>query len=215
MHFEHVILASRFIGHLLFSKYLDETLENLKSMLCAGDAFSRYLFECYIHFLFEHGHSQLDRLAVCTPLTSLNLLLMGSLAPRDSFDVLLPLRKVEVFDEVLQVLSGDTYYIPLSLNFPAVDALTKTMALQCCVIAIHPVKGVRLLQKVAALYARSLLPLVFIVPESIFAEFNEQKILTPEGADPVNPPLVHQLVLGIPLGIDTTSIKTRRKVILV
>jgi hypothetical protein len=58
MHFQHVDLASRYVGVLLFSKYFQETLDNLKSMLGAGGALAGHLFECYVHFLFEYGRDE-------------------------------------------------------------------------------------------------------------------------------------------------------------
>jgi len=58
LHFEHVLLASRYVGTLLFSKYFEETLENLKSMLGGGGALADHLFECYAHFLFEQGRDE-------------------------------------------------------------------------------------------------------------------------------------------------------------
>ena len=58
LHFEHVLLASRYVGTLLFSKYFEETLENLNSMLGGGGALAGHLFECYSHFLFEQGRDE-------------------------------------------------------------------------------------------------------------------------------------------------------------
>lgn len=56
MHFKHVVLASRHVGILLFSRYYQETLENLKPLLGSGGALAGHLFECYVHFLFEYGY---------------------------------------------------------------------------------------------------------------------------------------------------------------
>jgi hypothetical protein len=58
MHFRHVVLASRYVGVLLFSKYFQETLDNLTSMLGAGSALAVHLFECYAHFLFQNGRDE-------------------------------------------------------------------------------------------------------------------------------------------------------------
>ena len=55
MHFHRVVLASRYIGVLLFAKYFEETLAHLKSILRDRDALAGDLFECYVHFLFEFG----------------------------------------------------------------------------------------------------------------------------------------------------------------
>ena len=52
LNFQHVILASRYIGVLLFSKYFEETLDNLKSIYLLAEL---NLLECYIHFLLEFG----------------------------------------------------------------------------------------------------------------------------------------------------------------
>jgi hypothetical protein len=57
MHFKHIVLASRHVGILLSSKYYQEMLENLKSLLGSGGTLAGHLFECYAHFLFEYGHS--------------------------------------------------------------------------------------------------------------------------------------------------------------
>ena len=56
LHFQHIVLASRHVGYLLFDKYFDETLERLKSLLGGRSALAGHLFECYAHFLLEHGH---------------------------------------------------------------------------------------------------------------------------------------------------------------
>jgi hypothetical protein len=58
LRFQHVVLASRYVGHLLFSKYFDETFETLKSLLGGGGALAGHLFECYVHFLFENGREE-------------------------------------------------------------------------------------------------------------------------------------------------------------
>jgi hypothetical protein len=48
LRFEHVLLASRYVGTLLFSKYCEETLENLKSMLGGGHALAGHLCTFFI-----------------------------------------------------------------------------------------------------------------------------------------------------------------------
>jgi hypothetical protein len=50
---QHVVLASRYVGSLLFEKYFDETYDRLTSLLGAGGALAGHLFECYVHFLFK------------------------------------------------------------------------------------------------------------------------------------------------------------------
>lgn len=55
MHYCHIVLASRFIGRLLFRKYFEETLERLQSLIGERSALAGHLFECYVHFLFEYG----------------------------------------------------------------------------------------------------------------------------------------------------------------
>jgi len=57
LHFQHIVLASRHVGHLLFDKYFDETMERLKSLLGGRSALAGHLFECYAHFLLERGRS--------------------------------------------------------------------------------------------------------------------------------------------------------------
>jgi hypothetical protein len=69
LHFKHVLLASRYVGTLLFSKYFEETLESLKSMLGGGGALAGHLFECYAHFFFENGH---DKPLTCRSLDGLH-----------------------------------------------------------------------------------------------------------------------------------------------
>lgn len=53
-------LASSFIGVLLFKEHLKETIDKLSSMLGSGGALAGHLFECYGHFVFEHGGDNLD-----------------------------------------------------------------------------------------------------------------------------------------------------------
>jgi hypothetical protein len=126
------------------------------------------------------------------------------------WELQLPQRQVEAFDLVPQALSGDKYYVPLATNFAAIDALTMDTGLQYCVTPIHPVKGVQVVKKLASLYPHKKLPLLFIVPESIAAEFKKQPILNADGQASKNPPCVLQSVAGLPLGIDTSPAKKRR-----
>jgi hypothetical protein len=58
MHFQHVFLASRYIGKLLFSKFFKETFARMQELLGSGGALAGHLFECYVHFLFEHGQEE-------------------------------------------------------------------------------------------------------------------------------------------------------------
>jgi hypothetical protein len=58
MHFQHVVIASRYVGRLLFSKYFDETMENLKALLGGRGALAGHLFECYVHYLLETGREE-------------------------------------------------------------------------------------------------------------------------------------------------------------
>jgi hypothetical protein len=121
----------------------------------------------------------------------------------------LPLRDIEVFDMVPENLSEDKYYVPLSANFAAIDALTKDAALQYSITDTHPVnlKGVQVVAKLASLFPSDTLVLLFIVPESIAAGFSKQPILTSEAQ---TMPAVRQFVVGLPLGIDTSSNKKRK-----
>jgi len=125
------------------------------------------------------------------------------LGDRDDFPLQLPPRNVRVFDQIPDRLS-EGYYVPLSPNFAAVDALTKDIALQYCITEVHPVKGVRAVEKLAQLYSGGELRLLFVVPESIAAEFKKQKILTSDGKEPAKLPPIHQFVAGLPLGIDAS-----------
>lgn len=70
MHFTYVTLASQHVGVLLFSKYFEETLERLQSLLGAGGALAGHLFECYIHYLFEFGS---DTTLTCRSLEGLRV----------------------------------------------------------------------------------------------------------------------------------------------
>jgi hypothetical protein len=56
--FTHIVLASQYVGVLLFSKYYRETLESMESMLGSGGALAGHLFECYVHYLFVHGDTK-------------------------------------------------------------------------------------------------------------------------------------------------------------
>lgn len=75
LHFKHVALASRYVGRLLFSKYFDETFENLKSLLGGRGALAGHLFECYVHYLFENGH---EEPLICRSLEGICRFLMDS-----------------------------------------------------------------------------------------------------------------------------------------
>jgi hypothetical protein len=117
---------------------------------------------------------------------------------------------VVVFDSVPANLSDDNYYMPLSTSFPAVDAITKETALQYTVSETHSIRSVRDIETLSRLYVGNTLPLLFVVPESIAGTFRKQKILTTKGQIPVNLPSIRQFVAGLPLGIDTSTIKKRR-----
>jgi hypothetical protein len=119
--------------------------------------------------------------------------------------------KVKHFDTVPTTLSDDTYYIPSAPNFAAVDALTKRISLQYCVTPTHPIKGVDIIDKLAALYPHHELPILFIVPDSIAYRFEKQQVLTAKGKPPATPLRVKQYVAGIPVGIDTSRAKKRRR----
>jgi hypothetical protein len=123
------------------------------------------------------------------------------------FQLELKQHNVVVFDSVPANLSDDNYYVPLSTNFPAVDAITKEIALQYTVSETHPIKSVRDAETLSRLYPGNTLPLLFVVPESIASEF---RILTTKGQTPAKLPSIRQFVAGLPLGIDTSPIKKRR-----
>jgi hypothetical protein len=112
---------------------------------------------------------------------------------------------------VPQELSSKTYYAPLSTNFAAVDALTKEAGLQYTVAEIHPIKSVKVIKQLATLYPGGVLPLVFVVPEPIAADFKKQKIVTTGGKPPVDPPFISQFVAGLSVGFDTSLEKLDKK----
>jgi hypothetical protein len=126
------------------------------------------------------------------------------------FHLELKQHNVAVFNSVPVNLSDDNYYVPLSTKFPAVDAITKKMALQYTVSQTHPIKGVRDIEALARLYAGDTLPLLFVVPESIADKFSKQQIRTTKGQIPAKMPSIQQFVAGLPLGIDTSTVKKRR-----
>jgi hypothetical protein len=215
MHFEHLTLASQYVGNLLFSKYYQETLDNMKSMLGNGGALAGHLFECYIQFLFKSclcPELKMRSLEGLHFSDMLKLDLMHCLSADGSLSKLkLNPQKTKHFDSVPTTLSDDTYYIPSATNFSTIDALTKEIALQYCVTTIHPINGVETISKLAALYPRNELRLLFIVPESIVNQFEKQLVLTAKGKPPTNPPCIKQFVAGIPIGIDTSRGKKRRR----
>jgi len=141
----------------------------------------------------------------------LKLFIDYPLGDNKKLELNLPLGHFEVFDAIPETLSDDTYYVPLSTNFAAIDALTKKAALQYSVAPIHPIKGVRVVENVASLFPSCTLDFVFIVPMSIAAGFLKQQILTSKGAVPQNMPLVRQWVVGLPLGIDTSYDRKRKR----
>jgi hypothetical protein len=141
----------------------------------------------------------------------LKLFIDYPLGDNKKLELNLPLDNFEVFDAIPETLSDDTYYVPLSTNFPVIDALTKKAALQYSVTPNHPMKGVRVLENLASLFSSHTLDFVFIVPMSVAAGFPKQKILTSKGAVPQSMPLVRQWVVGLPLGIDTSYDRKRKR----
>lgn len=129
---------------------------------------------------------------------------MSLLGDLKDFTLELPPREVRVFDQIPGTLSEGCYYVPLSANFPAVDALMDNIALQYCITEVHQVNGVQAVEKLAQLYSGGELRLLFVVPESIAAEFKKQKILTSAGKEPAKLPHIRQFVAGLPLGIDAS-----------
>jgi hypothetical protein len=103
---------------------------------------------------------------------------MHSTPGDDDTEIYLELKQhnVVVFTSVPPGLSDDNYYVPLSTKFPAVDAITKKMALQYTVSETHPIKGVQDIKTLAMLYAGDTLPLLFVVPESITDKFHKQQL---------------------------------------
>src|SRR5262245_1898361 len=65
LQFQHVVLASRYVGGLLFEKFFDETYERLTSLLGGGGTLAGHLSECYVHFLFKGTH---ERKLICESL---------------------------------------------------------------------------------------------------------------------------------------------------
>ena len=53
--FQELDIASDYIGVLLLEKYFDETMEKLKSLIGDRGALGGHLFECYMHFIFQHS----------------------------------------------------------------------------------------------------------------------------------------------------------------
>jgi hypothetical protein len=129
--------------------------------------------------------------------------------PGDGVEFTLKLkpRNVVVFDSVPAKLSDDNYYMPLSPAFPAVDAMTKQVALQYTVSGTRPIKSVQDIETISRLYPGNTLPLLFVVPESIPSQFHKQQILTTEGKIPAGLPSIQQFVAGLPFGIDTSPIR--------
>jgi len=60
-HYHHLVLASPYVGVLLFSRHFQQMFDRLKEVLGGGIAlgFAGSLFECYIHYLFENGYNQI------------------------------------------------------------------------------------------------------------------------------------------------------------
>jgi hypothetical protein len=212
-HFQHMTLASRYVGRLLFSKHFDETFELLKSLLGSRGALAGHLFECYVHYLFENGR---EEPLVCRSLEGIyvfkswNLLLTdSSTGDNRQLTLDLPLRDVEVFDVLPKHLLADKYYVPLSENFAAIDALTTNAALQYTITDNHPIKGSKVIKELGSLFPTKKLNILFVVPEPIATKFLKQRILTTKGKKPKNMPTVKQFVVGLPIGINTSANKKR------
>ena len=120
----------------------------------------------------------------------------------ESFDVLLHARQIDVFDAIPTSVCSGHYYRPLSSNFRAFDALTSEAAFQYTVTTNHPIQGVRMARQIAQLYPDNVLPLVYIVPESIAHDFKKQSILKDNGGEPTGPlPRIRQFVASLPIGV--------------
>ena len=215
-HFQHLVLASRYVGTLLFARYFRETLDRLKELLGGGGGLAGHLFECYVHYLFENGYDEpLD----CRSLEGLShsvLLLQQKLMhslPGDNgcSQMTINPRNVDVFSSIPKSLSDYVYYVLLSRNFPAVDALTKDWALQYTITGDHPIKGVHTVNQLAKLYPDQKLPLLFIVPKSLADQFKKQPIHTAKGSASKSSSSVHQWVAGLPIDIDASPIDTPTK----
>ena len=77
-HYHHLVLASRCVGVLLFSRHFQQMFDRLKEVLGGGFAlgFAGSLFECYIHYLFENGYNQP---LICRSLEGLHCLISRSI----------------------------------------------------------------------------------------------------------------------------------------
>ncbi|KAM6496299.1 hypothetical protein JOM56_009005 [Amanita muscaria] len=191
LEYDYITLASRHIGILLFTKYFEEMLDNLQDMLGGGGALAGHLFECYCHFVFQQGYFLRHKPLHCR-----------SLEGGAGFQLRFRECKVENFRQLPNSLSSGIYYVPLATNFAAVDALTTEVGLQFTVAQDHPIKGIRVVNDLVNLHGGEL-RLVFVVPETIAANFQKQKIVTTNGRAPAQDPPVKQYVVGLRLGIDT------------
>ena len=145
----HIVLTSHHVDILLFSKYYQETLENLKSLLDSEGATSTSYSNMIIVILWC-----VDHLKVCTPLIC-TFEMHPTPGDDDEFHLELKQHNMVVFNLVSVNLSDDNYYIPLLTKFSAVIAITKKMVLQYIVSKAHPIKGVGTLR----LYTGNTFPL--------------------------------------------------------
>jgi hypothetical protein len=93
-------------------------------------------------------------------------------------------RQVEIFSPLLQSLSEDKYYVSLVATFPAIDALTKDMFVQPCVILDYPIKGVKVFNQLAALYLTVYWASCSSFPSQLATGFEKQLVLTVKAQAP-------------------------------
>ena len=176
-------LSSDYIGVVLFERYYAETLERMQSLLGSGSTLSGHLFQCFMHYKFKHSSNLTFKCySLEEPEPTEKSLSFGPL-------------KFQLFSKLPDQLQNNIYYQPLVSNYPAFDAITAEGLLQFTTSKIHPIKGVRTLDKAIRLYNQRPVKFYFFVPQDIFCDFGKQPIQAE------TTPTIEQYVVKVSIGL--------------
>ncbi|TPX53138.1 hypothetical protein CcCBS67573_g09749 [Chytriomyces confervae] len=187
--FKCVDIASDYVGEKLWEKHSAQMITNLVDMFGSGpNEISRHLFEIYGHRVFSFGGRSLECRSLETGKSLKNLTLKRLGGKRVAFGRdSIPKKPIRQYHEP----SDDD-------NFPAIDSLSPQGMFQFTVGAVHPIRGVSVLQKVCSSFDKP--KLYFVVPPICFPKFGKQKFLATAGQDAVNSIAgLKQYVLQLPV----------------
>jgi hypothetical protein len=178
--FQHVDIASKYVGEQLWAKHSAQMVLNLQEMFGGSpNEISRHLFEIYGHRVFSQGGKKLRCRDLDSGTTS-NLHLEGFDGKRESFT-----------RETIPKKPIEHYYEPSDDDvFPAIDSLSPQGMFQFTVGIEHPIRGVEILRKVCKAFSKPY-KLYFVVPPHRFEKFRKQPYKATKGNRAVKP--IHDL----------------------